>query len=70
MSQPSARAIARPLRGIDVERMADAAQRRQREKPARKRCTRPPSWSTATISAGVRTAWICSTSARSCVGSM
>ena len=38
----------------------------RRVKPSIKRCTRPPSWSTATISSGVRTALISRTSSLSC----
>ena len=36
----------------------------RRENPVRKRCTRPPSWSTATMSGGERAAWIASTRTR------
>ena len=38
------------------------------EKPGRKRWTRPPSWSTATTSAGVRTAWMSATRRRELLG--
>ena len=54
---------------IEVELVADAACRGQAREAARKRCTRPPSWSTATISGGARAAWIAATRAPSWAGS-